>query len=101
LYTLSPQLLGKQARFGAAGVSDIRRTGRAKYRAAVGKYQVEKEGWSIVATEDLAVQPVAGIETGRPLSYSEAAQALQQVKQVDPAKAGGLKVLRLSELAEA
>ena len=32
LYALSPELLGKQARFGAAGTSDIRRTGRAKYR---------------------------------------------------------------------
>jgi hypothetical protein len=101
LYTLSPQLLGKQARFGAAGASDIRRTGRAKYRTAVRKYRVEKEGWSIVATGDLAVQPVAGIEADRPMSYSEAAQALQKVKQADPAKAAGLKILRLSELSEA
>ena len=40
LYALSPELLGKQARFGAAGSSDLRRTGSAKYRTTGGKY-----GW--------------------------------------------------------
>ena len=49
-------------RFGAAGAADIRRSGSAKYRTTVGKYQIAKEGWSIVATEDLTVQAVPAIE---------------------------------------
>lgn len=65
----------------------------------VGKHRVAKEGWSIVATEDLTVQPVPGIEADKPASYSEAAQALRNLKLHDPAKAGGLKILRLSELS--
>ena len=80
LYQLSAELFGKQARFGAAGDSALRRTGRAKYRTAVGKHQIAKEGWSIVATDDLTVQPVPGIEEGKPVIYSEAEQALQQTE---------------------
>jgi hypothetical protein len=97
-YRLSPKLLGRQARFGAAGASELRRSGRARYRAAVGKYRVTKEGWSIVATGDLTVQPVPGTAAGRPATYSEAAQALEVLRRRDPAKAAGLKILRPSEL---
>ena len=61
-YQLSAELFGKQARFGAAGAAAIRRSGKAKYRTVVGKYQIAKEGWSIVATDDLTVQPVPGID---------------------------------------
>ena len=32
MYRLSAELLGKQARYGAAGNSEVRRTGKAKYR---------------------------------------------------------------------
>lgn len=99
LYTLSPELLGKQALFGAAGTSDLRRTGKAKYRTTMGKYQVAKEGWSIVATDNLTVQSLPGIEAGKSTTYSEAAQALRKLKQENPAQAGGLKILRLSEIA--
>ena len=98
LYKLSPMLLGKQARFGAAGSSDLRRTGKAKYRTKMGKHQIEKEGWTIVATDDLTVQPVPGIEDGKPTIYSEAAQALRKLKRENPARAAGLKILRLSEV---
>ena len=98
LYKLSLELLGKQARFGAAGNSDLRRTGKAKYRTTRVAHTVAKEGWSIVATDDLTVQPVPGIEAGKPASYSEAAQALRKLKQENPAKAAGWKILRRSEL---
>ena len=99
LYKLNPEPLGRQARFGAAGVSDLRRTGKAKYRTTVGKHQIVKEGWRIVATDDLTEQPAPGVEAGKPASYSEAAQALQKLKEQDPARAAGLKVLRPSELS--
>jgi hypothetical protein len=99
LYQLSAELFGKQARFGAAGASAIRRSGKAKYRTAVGKHRIAKEGWSIVATDSLTVEPLPGIEGGRPVIYSEAAQALTKLKHQNPAKAAGLKILRLSELS--
>ena len=97
LYRLSPELLGRQARFGAAGASDLRRTGKARYRTIMDKHRIAKEGWSVVATDDLKVQPVPGIEADKPATYSEAAQALRKLKQENPAKAAGLKILRLSE----
>ena len=97
-YRLSAPILNRQARFGAAGRSELRRSGRTKYRAAVGKYRVEKVGWQIVATEDLAVQPMPGLEANKPATYSEAAQALEAFRRRDPAKAAGLKILRSSEL---
>ena len=53
----------------------------------------------MVATQDLTVQPLPGIEGEKPASYSEAVQALRKLKQHDPAKAAGLKILRLSEVA--
>jgi hypothetical protein len=99
LYKLSLVLLGKQARFGAAGNSDLRRTGKAKYRTTMGKHRIDKEGWSIVATDDLTVQSVPGIEA-KSTTYSEAAQALRRLKQENPAKAAGLKILRLSEVRD-
>jgi hypothetical protein len=96
-YQLSVVNLGTQARFGAAGASDLRHTGRAKYRTTAGKYQIAREGWSIVATADLAVQPLPGAEARTPVSYSEAAQALQTLEQTQQAR-GSLQILRLSEV---
>jgi hypothetical protein len=100
LYKLNPGPLGRQARFGAAGVSDLRRTGKAKYRTTAPKHRIAKEGWSIVATDDLTAQPAPGVEAGKSVSYSEAAQALRKLKQENPAIAAGLKILRPSEVSE-
>ena len=98
LYQLSAELFGKQARFGAAGAAAIRRSGKAKYRSVVGKHRIAKEGWSIVATDNLTVQPVPGITEAKPVIYSEAVQALRELKQLDPVKAARLKIMRLSEI---
>ncbi len=92
LYQLSAQLFSKQASFGAAANSAVRRTGNARYRTTtIGKYQISKEGWTIVATEDL--QPAS-----KAASYSEATQTLQELRQKDPARAAGLRIARLSEI---
>jgi len=99
LYQLSAELFGKQARFGAAGAAAIRRSGKAKYRSVVGKHRIAKEGWSIVATDNLTVEPVPGITEAKPVIYSEAVQALRELKQLDPVKAARLKIMRLSEVA--
>ena len=98
LYTLSAALLEKQSRFGAAAKSEVRRTGNAKYRTSIVKHRIAKEGWSIVATADLSVQPMPGVEAGKPATYSDAVQELRKVIQDDPTKASGLKIVRLSEL---
>jgi hypothetical protein len=99
LYRLSVELFGRQCRFGAAGSAAIRRSGSAKYRTVVGKHRIAKEGWSIVATEDLTMQPVPGIEEGKPASYSEAVQGLRDLQRENPGNAGGFKILRRSEIA--
>ena len=57
-----------------------------------------KEGWSIVGTVDLKVEATPGVEAGKPASYEEAAQALRKLQQQQPLKAGGLKILRRSEI---
>jgi hypothetical protein len=97
-YTLSALLLNSQARFGAAGISDLRRTGKAKYSTAKDKYRVVNKGWIIVTAADLSAQPMPGIEDGKPASYSEAVQALNQLKQENPVRAAGFKILRPSEV---
>jgi hypothetical protein len=98
-YALSPVRLGQQARFGAAGSSALRRTGRAKYRTTRGgKYKLVPAEWSIVAAADLSPQPAPGIAAGTPVTYAEAVQALRHLQQEDPAQAVGLKILRRSEV---
>ena len=92
-YQLNHTLLLQQARFGAAGSSELRRTGKAKYRATtINKYQVTKEGWSVVAADDLTKQPVR-----TPESYTEAVESLRKLQQQD-AKAASLTIVRLSEI---
>ena len=93
-YQLNGTRFIKQARFGAAGSSDLRRIGAARYRTVVGKHQIAKEGWAIVG-DDLKVQPAA---PGKPLSYAEAEQRLSKLQKQDPAKTSALKILRPSDL---
>jgi len=97
-YQLSAQLFSRQARFGAAGTSELRRTGKARYRTTLAKHKIAKEGWTIVDRDDLTPQPVTGVEEGRPASYSEAVQELHKLKEESPTRASRLKILRPSEL---
>jgi hypothetical protein len=52
-----------------------------------------------VATADLKSQALPGVEAGKAASYEEAVQALRQLRAEQPQQAGGLKILRPSELA--
>jgi hypothetical protein len=99
LYRLSVGLLEKQSGYGAAAKSGVRRTGNAKYRLNVVKNKVAKEGWSIVATEDLGVQAVEERGGAKEMSYTEAEEALRRIKEQEPGRAGSLKILRLSEVS--
>jgi hypothetical protein len=93
-YQLPAEQLSRQARFGAAGASDLRRSGRGRYQTIVGKHKVAKEGWSIVAANDLTLSAGFGRPDGKAMSYSEAAQALSELKQQNPRQAANLKILR-------
>ena len=93
-YRLTPELLSKQARFGAAGNSELRRAGRARYRSTTDKYQVAREGWTIVTTDDL-------VERAASVSYSEALQAMTKMKRQQPTKSDVMKIIRTSELSVA
>jgi hypothetical protein len=97
-YALSPELLDQQARFGAAGASALRRLDNARYRTARVEHQLVKKGWGIVDTATLSIPAVPGMPAGRPVAYSEAAEALRHLQQANPAQARGLRIVPLSEL---
>ena len=72
-------------------LAELRRSGKARYRGAkIGKYQVTKEGWSLV-TGELT-------EARKGASYSEAVESLRNLQEEDPQRAAGLKILRFSEV---
>ncbi len=103
LYTLGAAQLERQARFGAAANSVLRREGAARFRTATGKYAVAAEGWSIVSGDDLSVQGVPGAPgqaVGKPSNYSEAEETLRKLAGMNPA-AAGFKIVRLSEVTGA
>jgi hypothetical protein len=80
-YQLSQALFLKQAQFGKARVRVT----------TTGKYRVTKEGWSIVATNDLS-------SVRAPSSYTEAEQALRRLERDSADGAARLQILRLSEI---
>jgi hypothetical protein len=99
LYQIERRTVGQAGALRRCRRRRVRRSGKAKTRSVVGKHRIAKEGWSIVATESLTVKSLPGIEADKPASYAQTARALQNLKQLDPAKAAGLKILRLSEVA--
>ena len=96
-YRVSPLLLSRQARFGAAGSSELRRTGRAKYYTGPAKHQVIREGWTLVDQEQLAEQPVTGV-TDRAPTYSEAVAELHVLRRKAPTQSSRFRIVRPSEL---
>jgi hypothetical protein len=80
-YQLSRALFLKQAQFGKTRVRV----------ATTGKYRVTKEGWSIIATDDLST-------VSAPTTYTEAEQALPRLERNSADRAARLQILRLSEL---
>ena len=97
-FALNPEHLDKQILFGAAARSDVRRTGTAKYRPAGGKNALAPDGWVIVSTVDQSRQGAPGVEAGAKVTYAEAFQALQTLKQEEPGRGKGLMILRASEV---
>jgi hypothetical protein len=97
LTALDAAQLAKQLRFGAAGRSDVRRTGATKFSTGGVKNVLTKTGWVVVSAADRTRQSAPGIESGKLVSYAEAFQALQQLKRENPALARSLKIARSSE----
>jgi hypothetical protein len=95
---LNPLFLDQQLSFGAAARCEARRTGTAKYRPVAGKNTLGKGGWTIVSTADQSRQAAPGVEAGAKVTYAEAFQALQALKQESPARAKGLMIIRASEV---
>lgn len=98
-YRLSPLLLSRQSRFGAAANSELRRTGKARYRTGTVKHQMAREGWTIVDRAQLSEQSVTGVADRAP-TYSEAVAELSKLRQETPTQASRFKVLRPSELQQ-
>jgi hypothetical protein len=92
--------LDRQLSFGAAARSEVRQTGAAKYGPATGKNTVVKDGWTIVSTADQSKQAAPGVEVGAKVTYAEAFQAVQAMKQENPSQGKPLMILRASEVVD-
>lgn len=93
---ITAEFLDRHISLGAAAHSDVRRTGNAKYRSVAGKNSLIRKGWTIVSTADGSAQAAPGLEAGKVVSYAETFQALHQLKQVNPAMAKNLMLLRVA-----
>ena len=87
LATSTTAIIGTFAKLTVAQDFELRKV----VREAGGKYRVVKEGWSIIATADMTVQPPPGVPPNTTQSYSEAEQSMRAVAAANPAKAGGLR----------
>lgn len=100
-YTLDATQLFAQARFGAAGRSDTRRTGSEKFRnlQRISEVAVNQGGYVIASTEDLSAQSAPGAETGQALNFIDAQEALRKLSRENPDAARKRQVIPAYELA--
>ena len=94
-FSINPELMRQQIFFGAAARSDVRLTGTAKYKTAISKNSLVNKGWAVASTQDGSMQTAPGVEAGQVGSYSESFQALQKLKQENPAQAKTLMLVRV------
>jgi hypothetical protein len=99
-YQLTHERLLEHARFGAAGRSEVRRTGTAKFqnRQRAPEVVVAKPGFVIASTEDLSPEAMPGVETGTPMNFIDAQEALRQLSRQNPAEAQTRQIVRSYEL---
>lgn len=94
-FSINPTLLINQIFFGSAARSDVRLTGTAKYSTATSKNALVSKGWMVASTQDGSQQVAPVVEAGQLVSYSQSFQALQKVKEENPAKAKMLMLVRV------
>ena len=92
--TITSDFFMRHLSLGAAGRSNLRRTGNTKYRSKVNKYALGTTGWTILSTEDGSKQGTPDFTAGAVTSYTEAFKALQKLKVTNPAKARKLMLAR-------
>jgi hypothetical protein len=99
-FKLNRDQLFLHARFGAAGRSDVRRTGTAKFqnRERTPEAAITKPRYAIASTEDLSPQAAPGVEAGEPMTWINAQEALRKLKQQNPTEAAKRQVVRAYEL---
>jgi hypothetical protein len=99
-YSLPHERLLEHARFGAAGRSEVRRTGSAKFqnRQRAPEVALTKPGFAIASTEDLSPEAVPGAEAGTPMNFIDAQEALRQLGRQNPAQAQHRQIVRSYEL---
>jgi Family of unknown function (DUF6603) len=88
-YDLPYARLFEQARFGAAAMSQARRTGKAQYqnREQAAAVTLVKQGWVIASTGDLSPLPIPGAGDGKSLTWSECQRLLQKFNRENPGEA--------------
>jgi hypothetical protein len=94
-FTINPALIGRQIALGAAAKADVRRAGAARYHAASAKNSQVGKGWTVVSTTDLSRQAIPGVDATKTGSYAESFQALDSLRQSDPARAKALMLVRV------
>jgi hypothetical protein len=99
-FKLNRDQLFLHARFGAAGRSAVLRTGPAKFqnRERTPEVAVSRPRYAIASTEDLSPQAAPGAEAGKPMTWINAQEALQKLKQQNPEEAAKRQVVRAYEL---
>ncbi|HKG93215.1 MAG TPA: DUF6603 domain-containing protein [Gemmatimonadaceae bacterium] len=94
-FTIAPANIGRQIAIGAAARSDVRRALAARYQPPAAKNSQVARSWTVVSTADLSRQAIPGVDPAKAGSYAESFQAIEKVKQDDPARAKGLMLLRV------
>jgi hypothetical protein len=95
-FSINPTLLIRQIFFGAAARSEVRLTGSARYTPPASKNSLTNKGWSVASMQDGSPQPAPGLNAGQVVSYSESFQALEKMKQENPAQAKMLMLVRVN-----
>jgi hypothetical protein len=58
---------------------------------------VTKPGFAIASTEDLSPEAMPGVETGTPMNFIDAQEALRQLSRQNPAEAQTRQIVRSYE----
>src|SRR5262249_22359741 len=94
-FSINPTFLINHIFFGEAACSEVQHTGKSKYSTVTVNNTHVSKGWTVASSQDGTQQAAPGLEAGQIVSYSESFQALQKVKQENPAKAKMMMLVRV------
>jgi hypothetical protein len=93
-YPLPAKHLPALALTGAAGRAAFRRTGKARYRAAGPRIAVSDGIYVVATTDSLTKKPIPGLEEGKAITYTKAAEALRDFIAAHPEQRASLQIVR-------